>query len=131
MSWQAYVDTSLVASGHVDQGAIISAAGDSVWAASPGFTLSVEEMKAIAGIVSENATAVKNAYENGVHAVKKRFIATRIDGRTLHTRQGQEGFCAAKTKQAIVIGHYNKDQQVGNCSKTVEGLADYLIEQGY
>lgn len=28
---------SLVGTGHVDKAAIISAAGDSVWAASPGF----------------------------------------------------------------------------------------------
>ncbi|KAF5976182.1 profilin [Fusarium bulbicola] len=35
MSWQAYIDSSLVGSGHIDKGAIISVAGDSAWASSP------------------------------------------------------------------------------------------------
>ncbi|CAP70402.1 uncharacterized protein PODANS_3_4810, partial [Podospora anserina S mat+] len=39
MSWQAYVDSSLVGSGHIDKAAIVSAAGDSTWAANPGFTV--------------------------------------------------------------------------------------------
>ncbi|KAK7747764.1 profilin, required for normal timing of actin polymerization in response to thermal stress [Diatrype stigma] len=39
MSWQAYVDSSLVGSGHIDKAAIISAAGDSVWAATSGFSV--------------------------------------------------------------------------------------------
>ena len=40
MNWllsQALTLDSLVGSGHVDKAAIVSAAGDSVWAESPGF----------------------------------------------------------------------------------------------
>jgi hypothetical protein len=39
MSWQAYVDDSLIKSGKIDKGAIFSAAGDSVWAVTPGFNV--------------------------------------------------------------------------------------------
>ncbi|MCJ1363129.1 profilin, required for normal timing of actin polymerization in response to thermal stress [Acarospora aff. strigata] len=39
MSWQAYVDTSLVATGNLDKAAIFNSEGDSVWAHSPGFTV--------------------------------------------------------------------------------------------
>ncbi|KAL8678520.1 MAG: hypothetical protein Q9186_005128 [Xanthomendoza sp. 1 TL-2023] len=39
MSWQAYVDTSLVGTGNIDKAAIFNSEGTSVWAASPGFTV--------------------------------------------------------------------------------------------
>lgn len=41
------------------------------------------------------------------------------------------GVAIAKTKQAIVVGHHGEAQVAGNTSSTVEGLADYLIGQGY
>lgn len=45
--------------------------------------------------------------------------------------KGRLGVAIAKTKQAIVIGHHGETQVAGNTSATVEGLADYLINQGY
>lgn len=45
--------------------------------------------------------------------------------------QGRCGVCISKTKQAIVVGHHGEVQVAGNASSTVEGLADYLIGQGY
>jgi hypothetical protein len=39
MSWQTYVDTNLVGTGHIKQGAIIGHNG-SVWATTPGFNVS-------------------------------------------------------------------------------------------
>lgn len=50
-------------------------------------------------------------------------LATRL--------QGRDGVAIAKTKQAIVIGQHGEAQIAGNASSTVEGLADYLIGQGY
>jgi hypothetical protein len=44
MSWQAYVDSQLLASGHIAQAAIVSAADGAVWAASPDFTVSAPEL---------------------------------------------------------------------------------------
>lgn len=41
------------------------------------------------------------------------------------------GVAIAKTKQAIVVGHHGETGVAGNASSTVEGLADYLIGQGY
>jgi len=45
--------------------------------------------------------------------------------------QGRTGICAVKTNQAIIIGHYGEDQQVGNATVTVEALADYLVGLSY
>ncbi|OTB06372.1 hypothetical protein M426DRAFT_319106 [Hypoxylon sp. CI-4A] len=131
MSWQAYVDTSLVGTGHIDKGAIISAAGDSVWATTGGFTIKPEEMKEIVAIVSGTAGASDKAFGNGFHIAGERYVAFRIEDRSLYGRQGRTGVVVVKTKQAIIIGHYGEAQVVGNATQTVEALADYLIKAGY
>ncbi|KZZ90432.1 profilin [Moelleriella libera RCEF 2490] len=127
----AYVDTSLVASGHVDKGAIISAAGDSAWASSANFQLKPEEMKAIAAIVGGDDAAKDKAFADGLYIAGERYVMARADGRSVYARQGRLGVAIAKTKQAIVIGHHGEAQVAGNTSSTVEGLADYLVGQGY
>ncbi|KAG5950891.1 hypothetical protein E4U53_004224 [Claviceps sorghi] len=131
MSWQAYVDTSLVATGHVDKGAIISAAGDSSWASSADFQLKPEEMKAIASIVGGDSAAKDKAFADGLFIAGSRYVMARAEDRSIYARQGRLGVAIAKTKQAIVVGHHGEAQVAGNTSSTVEALADYLIGQGY
>ncbi|KAI0596454.1 profilin [Biscogniauxia sp. FL1348] len=131
MSWQAYVDSSLVGSGHVDKAAIISVAGDSVWATSAGFTVQPAEMKNIVAIVTGTGDAIDKAHADGVHVAGERYVVTRIEDRSLYARQGRTGIIVVKTKQAIIIAHYGETHQVGNSTQTVEALADYLIKVGY
>ncbi|EHK97432.1 Profilin (actin-binding protein) [Glarea lozoyensis ATCC 20868] len=127
MSWQAYIDSSLVGSGHVDKAAIISAAGDSVWATSADFTISPAEMKeVVAGL-----TQPDNLYANGLHVAGERFVLTKAEDRSLYARKGKEGVVIVKTTQAILVAHYNETQQSGNTVTVVEQLADYLISTGY
>ncbi|CAG9937211.1 hypothetical protein V2G26_006766 [Clonostachys chloroleuca] len=131
MSWQAYVDTSLIATGHVDKGAIISAAGDSAWAASADFQLKPEEMKAISSIVSGDAAAKDKAFAEGLYVAGTRFVLARAEDRSIYARSGRTGVAIAKTKQAIIVAHHPETGVAGNATSTVEGLADYLIGQGY
>ncbi|KAF3055884.1 Profilin [Daldinia childiae] len=131
MSWQAYVDSSLVGSGHIDKAAIISVAGDSVWATSSGFTIKPEEMKNIANIVTQSAGAVEKAQADGIHVAGERYVAFRIEERSVYGRQGRTGVVIVKTKQAIIVGHYGEAHVAGNSTQTVEALADYLIKAGY
>ncbi|KAI1210023.1 Profilin/allergen [Annulohypoxylon truncatum] len=131
MSWQAYVDSSLVNSGHLDKAAIISAAGDSVWATSAGFTVQPAEMKNLAEIVSGSKAAVDKAYADGLHVGGERYVATKIEDRSVYARQGRTGVVVVKTKQAILIGHYGETHIAGNAAQTTEALADYLIKVGY
>jgi len=128
MSWQAYVDTSLIASGVIDQGAIFSAAGDSVWAASPSFTITPDEIKAVIGAYTD-ASSVQ---ANGFHVAGLKYVFVRSDDRTLQGRNKEKaGIIFVKTKQAIIVAHYPESTQPGQASKTVEALADYLIGVGY
>ena len=42
------------------------------------------------------------------------------------------GFTACLTKQALVVGGYDESAaDAGSCNTTVEGLAQYLKDQGY
>jgi profilin len=40
---------------------------------------------------------------------------------------GTGGIACVRTKQAVIIGDYEEPIQPGECTKVVEGLADYLI----
>ncbi|ORY63206.1 profilin [Pseudomassariella vexata] len=131
MSWQAYVDSSLIGSGHLDQGAIISAAGDSVWATSAGFTVQPDEMKNLVAILATTKDAVDKAHAEGVHVAGQRYVVTRIEDRSIYGRFGKTGIVVVKTKQAVLVAHYGENVQPGNAVQTVEALADYLIKVGY
>ncbi|KAM0200875.1 hypothetical protein ACHAPA_008946 [Fusarium lateritium] len=131
MSWQAYVDTSLVSTGHIDKAALISAAGDSVWATSPGFELKPEELKTISAIVSGDSGAKDKAFADGLYVAGERFVVARAEDRSIYARSGKKGLAVAKTTQAIIIAHHPDTAIAGNATSTVEGLADYLVKQGY
>ncbi|CAK7232923.1 profilin, required for normal timing of actin polymerization in response to thermal stress [Sporothrix bragantina] len=134
MSWQGYIDSSLVGSGHIDEAAIISAAGDSVWAQSPKFALTPEELKAIAAIFETGGqAAIDKAYSEGLHVAGEKYIATIVsaEDNIAMIRKGKTGVAIAKTKQAIIVGHYGENAQASNARSTVEALADYLRKAGY
>jgi len=130
MSWQAYVDSSLVGSGHVDKGALVSAAGDSVWAKSEGFEIKPEEIKEIVTGLAGNTDGL---YSNGIHVAGVRYVLTNVgdEGKTLQCRKDKDGLIITKTVQAIIIAHYNETMLAGNTSTTVAKLAEYLISLGY
>ncbi|KAF4126817.1 profilin, partial [Geosmithia morbida] len=121
----------LVATGHIDKAAIISVAGDSVWATSSGFDIKPEEMKVIASIVSGDSAAKDKAFADGLFITGERFVVARAEDRSIYARSGRTGVAIAKTKQAIIVGHHGEAQVAGNVNSTVEGLADYLIGLGY
>ncbi|EFX03070.1 profilin [Grosmannia clavigera kw1407] len=133
MSWQAYVDSSLVGTGHIDKGTILSVAGDSAWATTSGFNIQPAEMKQISSILSGDKNASDKAFQDGVHVAGERYVATSIDSaeNVAIFRKGKEGIIMVKSKQAIVVGHYGEMQQPGNARSTVEALGDYLRKAGY
>lgn len=128
MSWQAYIDSSLLGSGHLDKAAILSGDGSSTWATAAGFQVSPEEGKALAKTLGGDTNA---AYAEGFHIGTERYVVTKAEDRSLYGRKGKEGAVVVKTKQAIVIGHYGEQHVAGNAANVVERLADYLIGLGY
>lgn len=127
MSWQAYVDSSLIGTGKIDRAAIFSAAGDSVWAASAGFKVEPKEIQdLIAGF-----TKADGLNASGLHIAKEKYIVIKADDRSIYGKKGKEGLCCVKTKQAVLVAHYPEVVQPGEAAKVVEALADYLIGVGY
>jgi len=126
MSWQTYVDSNLVGSGAVRKAAIVGQDGNT-WATSQGFTISKEE-----------ATTLIKAYKdpsairaNGLRIAGTRYITLKADDRSIYGKQGSNGVVTVKTKQAVLIGVYDQNQQPGNAANVVEKLADYLIGVNY
>ncbi|KAK5692440.1 profilin, required for normal timing of actin polymerization in response to thermal stress [Elasticomyces elasticus] len=132
MSWQAYIDTSLVGTGNVDKAAIFSAAGDSVWAQSSNLTVSPQEMQAVVAAYKDPGQGgVKKVQSEGLHIAGERFVVIKADERSMYGKKGREGVCIVKTTQAILVTHYPESVQPGVAANTVEQLADYLIKVGY
>ncbi|TKA46008.1 hypothetical protein B0A55_12354 [Friedmanniomyces simplex] len=133
MSWQAYIDTSLVGTGAVDRAAIFSATGDSVWATSPAFNVSPTEMQAVVAAYKDpgNKEGVKKVQSEGLHIAGERFVVLKADDRSVYGKKGREGVVIVKTTQAILVTHYPESVQPGVAANTVEQLGDYLIKVGY
>uniref|UniRef100_A0A7S1V3C0 Profilin n=1 Tax=Sexangularia sp. CB-2014 TaxID=1486929 RepID=A0A7S1V3C0_9EUKA len=128
MSWQQYVDSSLLGTGTVSQAAIIDAAtGAGVWAKSAAFNLTPQEGSAIVNLFKTPGSA----FATGVHIGGTKYLCIRHDDRSIYGKKGATGVVIVKCKQCVVIAYYGDSIQPGQCTNTVEKLADYLIEAGY
>ncbi|KAL1747154.1 profilin [Schizophyllum fasciatum] len=126
MSWQAYVDTNLVATGKIAKAAILGQAGG-VWAASPGYTLSADEQKAVLSAFNDPATV----QGQGLRLAGQKFFTLSINERSIYLKKAADGAVIVKTKQAILVAEYVAPIQAPEATPVVEGLADYLISVGY
>lgn len=127
MSWQAYIDQSLVGSGNVDLGLICDINDQTIWASSDGFSLSPEELKAIA----ESFKDASKVQEAGIKINGEKYMYVRSDDDSLTAKKGKEGVVAHKTEKAIVVAHHDSETQTTNAFSTVAELADYLKGVGY
>jgi len=130
MSWQAYVDTSLVGTGDVDKAAIFSAAGDSVWATSTNFKVSPQEMQEVVGAYKDSSQP-KKVQSTGLHIAGEKYIVIKADDVSLYGKKGRTGVVIVKTKQAVLIAHYPDTVQPGSAANTVEKLGEYLKGVGF
>jgi len=130
MSWQAYVDTSLVGTGNLDKAAIFNSEGNSVWATSAGFSVSAAEMQTVVTAYKDTAD-VKKVQSEGLHIAGERFVVIKADDRSIYGKKGREGVVIVKTTQALLVTHYPESVQPGVAANTTEQLGDYLIKMGY
>jgi profilin len=127
MSWQEYVDTSLVGTGNIDKAVICDVTGATIWAGSPGFNISEAERKTIAEAFSNPS----NVLANGVHIGGEKYLTLDANDDSLKAKKGKEGIVAMKTTQALLIGHHSADTQTTNAFASVAELAEYLKKVGY
>ncbi|KAJ9107577.1 hypothetical protein QFC21_001036 [Naganishia friedmannii] len=127
MSWQAYVDDSMVKTGKIARGAILGVKGG-VWATSPGYTLSKPEQDFLVKVAF---TQPGEAQAHGIHLAGTKFMCLQADGEQLIGRKQERGVIISKTKQAILIGEYEAGTPAGEANVVVSKLADYLRGVGY
>ncbi|XP_076909471.1 profilin-like [Bidens hawaiensis] len=51
-------------------------------------------------------------------------------GAVIRGKKGAGGICIKKTGQSMLFGIYEEPVAPGQCNKVVEGLGDYLVDQG-
>ncbi|GHJ86178.1 hypothetical protein NliqN6_2580 [Naganishia liquefaciens] len=127
MSWQAYVDDSMLKTGKIARGAILGAQGG-VWATSSGYNLSKQEQDFL---VKTAFSQPGEAQAHGIHLAGTKFMCLQADGEQLLGRKGDRGVIVCKTKQAILIGEYEQPTPAGDANVVITKLADYLKGVGY
>jgi len=130
MSWQAYVDQSLVGTGNIDKAIICDIGGTTIWANTPGFSIPEAERKVIVESFSDTAET-KFVVSHGIHINGEKYITLDSDKDSLKAKKGKEGIVVIKTTQALLIGHHPADVQTTVAYSSVAELAEYLIKVGY
>lgn len=131
MSWDAYVETSLMApldhEGNTLAGAALVGFDAGIWAQSAAFpALSVEENTTIMSAFEENASV--GSYTIG--GVK--YMNVQGDpGKVVRGKCHGGGCCIYKTASCLVFGIWAEPIVASACNKVVESLGDYLANQGY
>ncbi|KAF1837053.1 Profilin/allergen [Decorospora gaudefroyi] len=129
MSWQAYIDTSLVGTGNIDKALICDIKGEATWAKSPDFSLSAAEMKAIVSSFDDKKDT-KDIISNGLHADGVKYMTIEASDDSVKAKKGKEGVVVYKTTQALIIAHHPDTVQTPNAYNTVVELGEYLKKHG-
>ncbi|KAH7401110.1 profilin [Phaeosphaeria sp. MPI-PUGE-AT-0046c] len=130
MSWQAYVDQSLVGTGNIDKAVICDVNGQTTWASSPDFSLSAAEMSAIAASFNDKSET-KAVIANGIKVNGEKYMTIESTDEALKAKKGKEGIVAYKTTQALLIAHHPDSVQTPNAFNSVVELGEYLKKVGY
>ncbi|KAE8149887.1 Profilin/allergen [Aspergillus avenaceus] len=120
--WQVYVDSSLMGSGQFDKAAILSYDLSGVEASSPGFEISPEELKHLAGAFANPDVP----FQEGVFLNQEKFVAILANDRSIYAKKGKEGVVIVKAKSCVIFVHHPETVQTPNAAVTVEGVADYI-----
>jgi len=130
MSWQAYVDQSLVGTGNIDKAIICDATGKTIWAATPGFSIPANERQVIVDSFKDSGS-VKQVVAQGVHINGEKYVTLESTDSSLKAKKGKEGIVAIKTTQALLIGHHHTEVLTTAAYSSVAELAEYLVKVGY
>ncbi|WWC67358.1 uncharacterized protein I206_101266 [Kwoniella pini CBS 10737] len=127
MSWQAYVDDHLVATGKITKGAIIGKQGG-IWAASPGYNLAQNEQDVL---VKTAFTQPDQLRANGIHLNGFKFMTLQATPDEVIGRKGERGVFIIPTTQAILVAEYDAPISAPEANIVVAKLADYLKSVNY
>ena len=125
MSWQAYVDDNLVASGMVTAAGIYDLQGNP-WAYSAGFDAQVAEVAAVCAHFAEpSGLTATGAMVNGV----KYMYLRGEENDNVYVRKGATGVHFYKCATCVLVAFHDEGIPRGKCEDAVRNTADYLRER--
>eukprot|EP01126_Amoeba_proteus_P060502 TRINITY_DN8006_c0_g1_i1.p1 TRINITY_DN8006_c0_g1~~TRINITY_DN8006_c0_g1_i1.p1 ORF type:complete len:129 (-),score=21.26 TRINITY_DN8006_c0_g1_i1:62-448(-) len=128
MSWQGYVDSSLVGTGHVKFGAIFGIEDKTLWAYSSELELITQAEMSNIIAAFKNLDALRS---NGCFLASQKYLVLQGDESNIFLKKGAGGGTIVKTNLCVIIAIYGEGQAPGQCNTAAGKLADYLIENGY
>ena len=156
MSWQAYVDTQLIASGYVHEAAIVGKTDCNPWGGTPDFlprkyraVVTADDMTEQEVVVNEAEDIVSFASTGNVPKTGFRFNGQKY--RLLKVMKDKDaepyglvvaygkgnggGITLVATQQLIIIATYNSRKDPAhcgsNCNVTCENLGKFLMERQF
>ncbi|KAE8314703.1 profilin-2 [Aspergillus transmontanensis] len=126
MSWQSYIEDTLVGSGKISRAVILGQQGG-IWASSGGHLLSKEEEHAVIDAYKN----LEHTMSSGLKLAGEKFFCLSANPRSIYLKSQTGGAIVVKTTQAIIVAEYVAPVQSGEAAPLVEGLADYLIAMRY
>merc|ERR1719502_2106602 len=127
MSWQAYVDNNLLASGQCTAAGIYDHTGNP-WAYSAGFAAQVAEVHSVAGHMASGDPSGLAGTGVVIAGVKYMYVSGSAE--EVYAKKGNTGVVFCKCNTCILVGYHDDKIQPGQCRTTVGKLADFLKEQG-
>ena len=147
VTWQAFVETQLLASNACAQACILSAEDGMPWAYSADFVprrypaqvmqddgtevpTDIDERKLLSQLM---LTGSKGPEGLRINAKKYMVVRTTPSPLTIYGKVPQGGACLTRTEKTIVIGTYQEgvSSGPGACNVAVEKLGEYLREKGF
>ncbi|KAH8603348.1 putative Profilin [Trypanosoma vivax] len=150
MSWQAYVDDSLIGSGHMHSAAIVSLADGSYWAYGGTYIPQPEEVTHILKCIKDFSVVQSSGVT--IHGVKFFGLQSGTDGQMkyIYFKKGAAGGCIYTSMQTAIIAVYGNPGDASSlqqdlqktaatgvavnpadCNTTVKRIAEYLISLEY
>ncbi|ORC88447.1 profilin [Trypanosoma theileri] len=150
MSWQAYIDDSLIGSGNMHSASIVGLSDGSYWAYGGTYIPQPEEVAHILKCLN-NLSLVQSSGVT-IYGVKFFGLQSGVDGQMKYIffKKGAAGGCIYTTKQTAIIAVYGNPGDASSlqqdlkkakhteavvnpadCNATVKRIAEYLISLDY
>lgn len=126
MSWQSYVDDQLMATKMVKH-AVICGHDGNIWAQSAGFTVSVDELKALLSKYS----STDQLAQSGLTVAGMKYMYLSSSDKVVRAKKGTSGVHCIKTTQALIVCVYEDPIVPEQAATVTEKLGEYLIGVGY
>ncbi|XP_062510368.1 profilin-4-like [Corticium candelabrum] len=122
---QNLLHDTLIATGHVQQCALIKRKDASLKASSVGFTVEHDQAKQLV----ESFKAPTDLRGSGLLYCGIRYKCVRTDKNSIYAKHNDTGVILARTSSLIIIGTYSTTMHPSICVAAVERLADYFRDK--